>query len=111
MQGIAIAAATPYILWVAFLAVMNLQRAHDAGQLQGISYAMGLPLLVFAYCLDVAVNVAASVVFLEGPREWTLSERLSRHIRFSYGWRHQISMFVMRALLEPFDTSGGHRSK
>jgi hypothetical protein len=104
------AAAALYALWVAFLAVMNLQRAHVAGTLGSTAFVLGLPLLVAAYALDVAVNMAASLAFWDRPHEWTLSERLTRYIRHGHGWRQYAAAWMVGHLLEPFDTTGGHRA-
>lgn len=101
-----------YALWVFFLAVMNLQRAHAAGSLGVVAFVLGLPLITLAYCLDMAINATvATIVFAELPHERTLSERLARHIAGADGWRRRMAMGIMANLLEPFDTTGGHRTK
>ena len=45
-------------------------------------------LVAGGYLMDVFANVAiASLVFLEPPREWLVTNRLQRHIHKSKGWR------------------------
>lgn len=98
-----------YALWVFFLAVMNLQRASVAGTLPKVCTVLGLPLIIVAYLLDVAVNMVATVLLLEIPREWTLSERLER-LSLGQGWRARVAVLILAYLLNPFDTTGGHRA-
>ena len=85
------------MLWVFYLAVMNLKRARDAGTLTK-------PALVL-------VNVVvASVLFLEPPhyQRPTLSARLGYHLRYSSNWRYKLSLWIVRNLLDSFDPSGKH---
>ena len=97
-----------YVLWIMFLAVMNLQRARDSGRLGPIAYKLGVPVLVAGYALDFAVNVTVcSVVFLEPPRETTVTARLKRHV-MRIGWRADLAEWIAAHLLDPFDPSGRH---
>lgn len=102
--------AALYLLWTLYLAVMNLKRARDAGKLSKPAYVLGLPLLYGGLLLDVLVNLTVCTVILrEIPRkgEWTVSQRLSRHVAGS-GWRQAIAVWVGTYLLDPYDPSGKH---
>lgn len=105
-------AAGLYALWIAFLAIMNLQRAHLAGTLGPVAFGFAVPLLFAGYVLDVAVNLTlATLVFWDTPKEWTLSERLTRLIREGTDRRQRMARAVLRTFCEPFDTTGQHNSR
>lgn len=98
-----------YILWLFFLAVMNLQRARDAGTLSRPAYWMGLPLLYAGLALDFTSNMLpVSILFLELPRELLVTARLRRHIHDGSGWRKQLARWFCANLLDVFDPSGCH---
>lgn len=97
-----------YALWVYFLACMALERARNEGRLSKPALALGLCVLWPGYLLDVAVNVTVcTVVFLELPREWTVSTRVSR-LEEGDGYRKAVAVWVCQNLLNPFDPSGKH---
>lgn len=100
-----------YVLWVFYLAVMNLKRAQEAGTLTKPALVLGMPVLVIGYAIDILVNVVvASVLFLELPhyQRLTLSARLGYHLRNSSNWRYKLSLWIVRNLLDSFDPSGKH---
>lgn len=97
-----------YLLWVAYLAVMNLKRAAQARTIGTTAWLLGLPLVVVAYVLDVVVNWAVmTLALLEWPREWTVTARLKRHCGTAT-WRGAVARFVCHQLLDTFDPSGRH---
>jgi len=101
--------ASFYLLWVLYLAVMNLQRARDAGTLTRPAYCLGLPLLYFGLLVDCLVNVIpVSVLFLELPRELLVTQRLTRHAHDVDGWRKRLAIWFAYHLLDTFDPSGKH---
>lgn len=98
-----------YALWLFFLAVMNLQRARDAGTLSAFARAFGYPILLLGYLLDAAVNVLIlTFILVELPSEILVTARLSRHARSGSGWRSAFAKFICRNLLDPYDPSGCH---
>jgi hypothetical protein len=100
--------AAVYALWIFYLAVMNLKRVRDAGQLHKLALWLGMPVLAVGYVLDALVNVfIMTPILLELPREATVSERLKRHNRRSTGWRKAVAVWF-EPLLDPFDPSGDH---
>lgn len=97
-----------YALWVLYLAVMNLSRAKKAGLLSRTALVLGTPVLIVGYLLDALMNLfVMTVVLVELPQEFTVSERLSRHNRESTGWRKAVAQWF-EPLLDPYDPSGDH---
>ena len=93
-----------YLLWCAFLAVMAL--ANVWRDLPIVTRVLAVPAVLFAVCLDVAFNLAATVIFIDLPREATFSQRMGRYKRES-GLRSKIARWVCANLLDPFQV-GGH---
>lgn len=97
-----------YILWIMYLAIMNLSRAKKNNALSKPAYYLGLPLLIFGYLLDVAFNwVFGTVMFLEPPREGVLTRRLKRHYKKD-NWQGKLARWLCSNLLDAFDPSGKH---
>lgn len=97
-----------YSLWVFYLAVMNLKRAHSHKLLNKTALVLAVPVLVVGYFLDILVNVfIMSVLFLELPEEITVTARLKRHNRCGSGWRQRLARWF-EPLLDPHDPSGDH---
>lgn len=100
-----------YALWVFYLAVMHLKRARDNGTLSRAALYLGYPVLLIGYALDVFVQVVvASVVFIDIPRDWTLTGRLKRYINTepAGSWREQVAIWFCAHLLNAFDPDGRH---
>jgi hypothetical protein len=105
---LALAFGVTYALYVFYAAVMNVKRVRDAGKLTRIGYAFGWPTLLIGYALDVLCNVfVMTLVFLELPKETTVTARMKRHNRTSTGWRKRVVQFF-EPLLDPLDPSGDH---
>jgi len=102
-------AAAAYVLWLFYLAAMNLRRAREAARLTRTALAFALPIIALAIVIDVLVNLTlATLVFLDSPREWTVSERLARYLVGPSVWRAEVALWVGAHLLDPFDPSGSH---
>lgn len=100
-----------WLLWVFYLAVMNLQRVHKAGKLGHVALALGLPVLVVGFVLDVVANLVIFTALLaELPRwgEWTVTARLKRHLATSRGYRLAVAHWFETELLAEFDHKGYH---
>lgn len=100
-----------WLLWVFYLAVMNLQRVHKAGKLGRVALALGLPVLVVGFVLDVVANLVIFTALLaELPRwgEWTVTARLKRHLATSRGYRLAVAHWFETELLAEFDHKGYH---
>lgn len=67
------------------------------------------PALVVGLLLDLIVNTfVATLIFIELPREWTVSARLTRHSEGG-GWRQRVAIAIRTALLDNIDPNGVHR--
>jgi len=59
--------------------------------------------------VDVVANLtAASIVFMELPREWLVTTRLTRHLHDEGGWRRTLARSICHCMLDPFDPRGEH---
>ena len=97
-----------WVLWAFYVLIMGLYRAHLAGRLTWIHYALSLPFLVVGFAVDVLVNLLiASVIFLELPSELLLTKRLQRHLG-STSWRGRLAKWICAQLLDVFDPTGAH---
>lgn len=99
-----------FMLWVFYLAAMNLLRVHRAGKLGRVAFALGVVVMVVGYLLDVLANlVVFTVLLLERPRwgEWTVTARLQRH-HGGTTWRARIAQWFETELLGQFDPDGSH---
>ena len=97
-----------WLLWVFYLAVMNLSRARDAGTLTKPAYIVGYPVLALGLLLDLLVNILViSILMLEFPKESTVTSRL-RRLKHAGGWRAKWSNWLAVNILDPFDPSGVH---
>jgi hypothetical protein len=97
-----------YVLWVFYLAVMNLKRARDNNALTKTAYWLGMPIFLLGYAIDIAVNIfVLPIIFLELPRETLVTSRLKRLIKTT-GWRSNLAKWFCKNLLDAFDPSGCH---
>ena len=98
-----------WLLWVLFLATMNLGQAKAEGKLKGFALYAGYTVLAVGLLVDFVVQVTvATVLWLELPRELTVSGRVERLCREGHGYRLTLALWFRRVLLAPFDRSGGH---
>lgn len=97
-----------YLLWIFFLAVMNLKRAKEAGQLSRTAKFFGYPVVWVGYLLDAFVNFTLMTLIMgEFPKEMLVTDRLARHHKESTGWRLAIVLWF-EPLLDPYAPSGDH---
>ena len=102
--------ASPWILWILYAAIMRLKMLRDAGLLTTAQKVFGYPALVVGLVLDAFVNlVIGSLIFMERPREWTLSSRLWRLSNGEPGRQQRWALAIRTALLDAVDPSGIHR--
>lgn len=105
--------AALYVLWVYYLAVMNLKRSIDAGTapapMKWLGYIVVLPPAVL---LDWLVNVALSLPMLDMPAWWgeLVTGRLKRYAyepQYFGTWRQTFAInFAL--ILDAADPSGKH---
>jgi len=108
---VGVLALSLWLLWIFFLAVMNLKRAKEAGKLTRAALIFGTPALWIGYLLDAFVNATLmTILLLEMPRwphETLVTDRLIRHHKESQGWRLKVVLWF-EPLLDPYDPSGDH---
>lgn len=101
-------AVAMYVLWILYLAITNLARAKLNGRMTNTALILGVPIAILTIALDVVVNLLVmTFVFLELPKELTVSDRLRRHNKEPNGWRKAIAAWF-EPLLDPYDTDGDH---
>lgn len=100
-----------YALWLFYLAVMNLVRARNAGTLTKVALVLGYPIFIVGLALDIFLNwTVLTVLFIEWPRETTITARLRRHYKSRATWRSWVAAWFGKHLLDPFDPKGAHIS-
>ena len=103
---------SPWILWIIFAAVMRLKQVREAGKLTLAMKVFGYPALALGLAVDFVVNVVfGTLVFLQLPREFTLSRRLWKLSTGEAGWRQRWALWLRVNLLDAIDPSpeGVHR--
>jgi hypothetical protein len=96
-----------YTLWILYLAVMNLKRVRNLGLLHPVVKFLGYPILAVGIFLDVFLNIfVLTVLFLDPPKDLTISGRLSRYLK-NPSWRTKVAK-PFEYLLDPFDPDGDH---
>ena len=99
-----------YMLWTIYAAMMRLRQVRDAGKLTFAMKVLGYPVLCFGLILDFILNVViGSILFIEFPREYTMSARLWRHSQESKGYRQVLAEWLRVNLLDAIDPAGVHR--
>ena len=102
----------PFLLWYLYCVVMALvsARARYPGTLPWPIRALGYPALWVGLVVDLAVNVLiCTILFLELPRELTVSGRLWRISNAESSWRQRVALWLRVNLLDPIDPSGVHK--
>lgn len=98
-----------YGFWILFLAGMNLIGAYRAGTISTVAKVLGYPLIIVGIVLDFLFNVVVlTIVLVEVPKEWLVTERLARHMWMGEGWRKSFATFFCSKFLDTFDPSGSH---
>ena len=96
-----------WLLWVFFLAVMKLDE--EKGNMHGAVKVVGYFTLAVGLVIDFIVQVLpATLLWLELPRELTVSGRVKRLCASGHGYRYNLAIWFRDHLLAPFDKSGGH---
>lgn len=100
-----------YGFWCLYVLVMGLYRAHLTTKLTGFTLWMAYPVVILAYMVDLFANwTFASIWFWEGPRgpRELVTDRLTRYLSHSGGWRRNHAKWLCETLLDAFDPSGQH---
>lgn len=87
------------LLEACFIVVMWLKDRNITGTLYVPAYVFYL----LAYTYDIFCNLTVvSLLFLEVPKEFTVSSRLQRHVDGKDGFRRNMALWFARKLLNPF---------
>lgn len=104
-----------YLFWVMYIFIMGLYRAYLMNRLTPLMLALGSPFVLLGGLMDVFSNMTiASVLCLDVPREWLVTKRFEKYIRYSPTstgltlWRYRVAKWVCDNLLDPFDPDGNH---
>lgn len=89
--------------------LMGCSMAHRNG-LGPMARANAYMLLAVGYVLDCALNTfVGTLVFLDRPREWVLTDRLKRYHATAAGtWRDRVATWICTRMLDPFAPGGKH---
>jgi hypothetical protein len=102
--------ASPWLLWMLYACVMRLKQVRDEGKLTFAMKVFGYPALFVGLAVDFVVNVVfGTLVFMQLPREFTLSTRLWRLSTGPTSWRQRWALWIRTNLLDAVDPSGVHR--
>lgn len=102
-------------MWVFYVSMMGLKATRDRHLARGRK--IPLPFKVLAYptiylfgICDVLFNATyGTLFFLEPPREWLFTARVSRW-NDTDGWRGKLARWFCENLLDPADPDGRHCS-
>lgn len=98
-----------WVFWCGYVFTMGLYRAKLQGRLKGLSLVLASPVVAVAFTLDfVAQMTVFTVVFMDPPRHWLVTNRLRAYMRGPDGWRRQWADRLCHHLLDPFDPTGSH---
>ena len=91
-----------FCFWLLWIVIMGLSRAKDEGRLSPAMVKIGTATSYFGLVWDVLCNIfLCSWIFIEFPREATLSQRLRRLV-MTTGWRQRLALWVSVELVNPF---------
>ena len=99
-----------FLLFLLWIVISGLSRAHAEGRLSPHVIAVGTGIAYIGLAWDVLCNVLiCTVIFLDIPREATLSQRL-RRLLLTTGWRQRLALWFAVDLINPFsvDPSDPH---
>jgi len=106
-----------WLLWVAFVAIMHLRRVKNKWGLTKAQKALGYPLLVIGYVLDLGLRCTLFMFMDPKVRfDWywkipvpeTVSAMLERHALHGDDWRKPLAHWFREELLADFDPTGSH---
>src|SRR5579872_1506832 len=98
-----------YTLWFFYVAVMDMRSARDAGTLTLAAKIMGYPIMFAGLAVDFIVNLTiAPVIFLDWPRELTVSGHIQRLVDGPAGWRKSLATWFAINLLNSMSIGSPH---
>lgn len=97
------------LLWVLYLSAMSIDYAISEGKISPICIPFAMILYLFILYLNMIVQYFIfTILFLDFPKEDTVSDRLSRYKNNHVGWRNKLAIWIGSHFLDPFDRRGYH---
>lgn len=99
-----------WALWILYVAMMNIKGAVDKGPLPWQAKLIVYPTTAVFSIIEILANcIVCTIIFLDLPKEITVSDRLRRYNLnpLTSQWRMSIVNFV-KPMLDPFDPAGPH---
>lgn len=96
-----------WLFWVFYVAVINLYRINKVQKIRGIAGILAYFTLLVGATMDFITNMVLTIVFLDPPREFLVTQRLIRY-KAQTGWRTNFANLICQQLLNRFDPSGDH---
>lgn len=98
--------ASLLVFYVLYIAAINIYRDWDtlAPWVQAVAFA---PLVIMVMVDMVMQLTLATLVFLDWPREFMVTQRLARY-RTTTGWRKTVADAICTQALNPFDPTRKH---
>jgi hypothetical protein len=100
-----------YLFWVLYVFTMGVYRAYLANRLTPFMLVLSAPFVLLAGLMDVVCNLTiATVLCLEMPKEWLVTQRFIRYLHDpkTAPWRKALAAYVCVNLLDVFDPDGNH---
>lgn len=96
-------------IWYRF-AMWLIGRKHKIREKNLLLFYFYAFLALIGLICDVLYNLTlGSILFLQFPREWTLSQRMKRiHKGNRRGYRYKLARYICEQVLNPHDPSGNH---
>lgn len=91
-----------FSFWLLWIIISGLSRAAKEDRLSPLIIHIGVAVAAFGLAWDVLCNILiCTFLFLDFPREPTLSQRLRRLV-VSTGWRKSLAIWFAVSLVNPF---------
>jgi len=97
-----------YLLWVLYVFSMGVYRLHLRKELKGLNKFLSYPILFFALLTDFICNIWISILFIDLPREYLITQRLIRYKKDPLTWRGKIATYICDSALDLFDPTENH---
>jgi len=113
MTALGWAAFYLWVFWYLYVLIMGFYRAWLARRLTLVAMILASPALVVGYLVDLLANwTLAALWFREWPRRplELVTDRLTRYIATSSGWRRVHAAWICARLLDYFDPHEKHCS-
>ena len=96
-----------YITWIGYIAAMQLRQRLD--ELHPVAkahaYVFGIVFVLFDFIVNMTFG---TMIFLDIPREFMLTQRLKRMKQEGADWQASTASWICTHLLNQFDPTGDH---